>query len=570
MNPELLKVPCAVVQYNKFQGGGIIALSYEAKARGVRRSMRGNDARVVCPDIRLVTVPTANEKADLTRYRNAGSSVFEVCARHSDLCERTSIDEAYLDITLQARTLLSNMDEFKRRLRLSGVMIGTESNLADSDEFEKEIFWKDSLQPENNDTQDSLLAAGSVIVAEIRAAVKDKTGYTLSAGISHNKMLSKLVSGKNKPNKQTVLSSTKVEKLLSRLPLRDLNGFGGKLGDKLIDKCSIKYVGDLKKYSLMKLAKMAIGSEIVRINSATWMSQACRGICTETVKSRIAAKSISCGKTFRGPTRLRSIDNVKEYIDKLSIELAERLQNAKQKHRQVAKLITVSYHTGSKTVKRKGQEINLTGNISKSRSCRCPATPNAVNISKAVMQVLEKELDSECIRAGVTCLYIGASKLENVRDEATGIDTLLKKVVSASTATSESDSHLYIQKPKQAAKRRTGIEQMFTRPLTPYEPNKKPNRSLQAATRVSNDGGDIQQKEETKPTIHNLFFRAKSKSTKSNSSIRIQNQLTWNQVDQTVFRELPSELQKEVMSSIRSEMPQQATRRKRFKWSQKP
>lgn len=63
LDPGLCGVPCAVVQYNKFQGGGIIALSYEAKAKGVKRSMRGNDAKLVCPDIKLVTVPVANEKA---------------------------------------------------------------------------------------------------------------------------------------------------------------------------------------------------------------------------------------------------------------------------------------------------------------------------------------------------------------------------------------------------------------------------------------------------------------------------------------------------------------------------
>jgi len=59
-NPELRGVPCAVVQYNKWQGGGIIALSYEAKAAGVKRSMRGKEAKTCCPDIRLVTVRLNN------------------------------------------------------------------------------------------------------------------------------------------------------------------------------------------------------------------------------------------------------------------------------------------------------------------------------------------------------------------------------------------------------------------------------------------------------------------------------------------------------------------------------
>ena len=44
-NPSLKNRPVAVVQYNQWQGGGIIALSYEAKAAGVKRSMRGEEAK---------------------------------------------------------------------------------------------------------------------------------------------------------------------------------------------------------------------------------------------------------------------------------------------------------------------------------------------------------------------------------------------------------------------------------------------------------------------------------------------------------------------------------------------
>lgn len=48
----------------------LIAVSYEARAAGVKRgSMRGEDAQRVCPDIRLVSVPTMREKADLSKYR---------------------------------------------------------------------------------------------------------------------------------------------------------------------------------------------------------------------------------------------------------------------------------------------------------------------------------------------------------------------------------------------------------------------------------------------------------------------------------------------------------------------
>lgn len=38
-------------------------------------SMRGDDAKNVCPNIQLIQVPVARGKADLNLYRNAGSEV---------------------------------------------------------------------------------------------------------------------------------------------------------------------------------------------------------------------------------------------------------------------------------------------------------------------------------------------------------------------------------------------------------------------------------------------------------------------------------------------------------------
>jgi DNA polymerase eta len=39
------------------------------------RSMRGDEAKRVCPGINLVQVPVARGKADLNLYRSAGSEV---------------------------------------------------------------------------------------------------------------------------------------------------------------------------------------------------------------------------------------------------------------------------------------------------------------------------------------------------------------------------------------------------------------------------------------------------------------------------------------------------------------
>ncbi len=45
----------------------IIAVNYEARAKGVTRNMRGDDAKLQCPQITLVRVPETRGKADLTK-----------------------------------------------------------------------------------------------------------------------------------------------------------------------------------------------------------------------------------------------------------------------------------------------------------------------------------------------------------------------------------------------------------------------------------------------------------------------------------------------------------------------
>lgn len=59
--------------------------------------------------------------------------------------------------------------------------------------------------------RDIKLLVASSIVNEIRVSVKNEAGYECSAGIAHNKTMAKLVSGLNKPNKQTIIPLDKIQ-----------------------------------------------------------------------------------------------------------------------------------------------------------------------------------------------------------------------------------------------------------------------------------------------------------------------------------------------------------------------
>ena len=74
-------------------------MSYEARKFGLTRGMRGDEAKAKCPEIIFAQVPESRGKADLTRYRDASAEVMAVLQTFTDLCERASVDEAYLDLT---------------------------------------------------------------------------------------------------------------------------------------------------------------------------------------------------------------------------------------------------------------------------------------------------------------------------------------------------------------------------------------------------------------------------------------------------------------------------------------
>lgn len=57
-------------------------------------------------------------------------------------------------------------------------------------------------------------AAGAVIAQRLRAAVAQQLRFTCSAGIGPNKLLAKIGSAKNKPNKQTVVLPRAIDSLM--------------------------------------------------------------------------------------------------------------------------------------------------------------------------------------------------------------------------------------------------------------------------------------------------------------------------------------------------------------------
>ncbi|XP_024453355.2 DNA polymerase eta isoform X2 [Populus trichocarpa] len=421
--PELRGLPTAVVQYNEWKGGALIAVSYEARKLGVNRHMRGDDAKEVCPQIHLVQVPVARGKADLNTYRNAGSEVVSILARKGR-CERASIDEVYLDLTDSAEAMLretppESLESINEESRKSHIL-GLKSEDA-NDAQENVSKW---LRRSDANHQDKLLACGALIVSELRMEVLKETQFTCSAGIAHNKMLAKLVSGMNKPAQQTVVPSSSVKGLLESLPIKKMKQLGGKLGTSLQTDLGVSTVGDLLQFSEEKL------QERFGINTGTWLWSIARGINGEEVQGRLLPKSHGAGKSFPGPRALKTIASVQHWLNQLCDELNERICCDLDQNKRIAHTFTV-YASAYKSCDSESYK--------KFPSKSCPLRYGTAKIQEDAFNLfqagLREYIGSHGVKTlghhhngwGITSLSVSASKIvaiPSVRSQNTFMDSI--------------------------------------------------------------------------------------------------------------------------------------------------
>uniref|UniRef100_A0A3Q1HC56 DNA polymerase eta n=1 Tax=Anabas testudineus TaxID=64144 RepID=A0A3Q1HC56_ANATE len=347
LNPALRNTPCVVAQYKTWKGGGIIAVSYEARARGVTRNMWVADAKKLCPDLQVARVRESHGKADLTFYREASVEVIEVMSRFA-VIERASIDEAYMDLTAAVQQRMKTMTDKQieadllRTTYIQGYPQRSsveETSAEDAEQRSRGLQqWLASLPFPPSGEQGSAelqLTVGATIVEEMRAAIEKHTGFRCSAGISHNKVLSKLACGLNKPNRQTVLPLDSATELFNSLPICKIRNLGGKLGTSISETLGIETMGDLTRFSQAELGQH-FGEK-----TGQWLYDLCRGIEFEAVKPRQLPKSIGCSKNFPGRTSLATKDQVQHWLYQLALELEERLTKDREANGRVAKLLTV-------------------------------------------------------------------------------------------------------------------------------------------------------------------------------------------------------------------------------------
>ena len=243
-NPELRGKPVAVGGSSK--RGVVAAASYEARAFGVRSAMPSVTALRQCPDLIFV-------KPRFEAYKAVSRHIREIFARHTDVIQPLSLDEAYLDVT--------------------------------------------------HDKQG--IGSAVKIAKAIRAAIREETGLTASAGVSYNKFIAKLASDQNKPDGICVILPEQGPEFVASLPVRRFHGVGPRTAEKMA-KLGVHTGADLAQKDEIWLSQH-FGSW------GAYLFHAARGIDNRPVNANAVRKSIGAESTYFEDKR--SEDELREALD---------------------------------------------------------------------------------------------------------------------------------------------------------------------------------------------------------------------------------------------------------------
>jgi DNA polymerase-4 len=128
------------------------------------------------------------------------------------------------------------------------------------------------------------------VATRLKAAIRDATSLTASAGVAPNKFLAKIASGWRKPDGLTVIAPERVELFLQKLPVDALWGVGPVTAARLRER-GIERLIDVRCAD-PALLRDAVGTQ------ADWLRQLADGIDDRPVVPDRAAKSCGTENTF--------------------------------------------------------------------------------------------------------------------------------------------------------------------------------------------------------------------------------------------------------------------------------
>lgn len=183
---DLRTIPSAIGGDRESRHGIILAKSMPARAYGVKTAETIGEAMKKCPN--LMIVPPRR-----WIYDENSQKLMDLLREYSSVIEKFSIDEAFADMT---------------------------------------------------GTSDAILSEPLTIAEELRQTIHDRLGFTVNIGVSTNKLLAKMASDLEKPDKVHSLFPGEIREKMWPLPIRDLL-FVGRSTEQKLYNLGIRTIGDL-------------------------------------------------------------------------------------------------------------------------------------------------------------------------------------------------------------------------------------------------------------------------------------------------------------------------------------
>ena len=259
-HPELRGKPIAVG--GDSERGVVATASYEARKFGIHSAMSMSRAKTLCKDLIVV-------QGNHHKYKEVSLQMREIFHEYTDLIEPLSLDEAFLDVTVNK----------------PGIELAVD------------------------------------IALEIKQKIQERLQLTASAGVSYNKLLAKIASDWRKPNGLTTIHPDRAQDFIDQLRVEKIWGVGPKTADTM-HKMGIFTGADLRKVSLDRLTQVFGKTGIL-------FYQFARGIDERPVIVDYERKSVGCERTFEKDIRTKTALTIELYHAVL--ELEERLNRSKFK-----------------------------------------------------------------------------------------------------------------------------------------------------------------------------------------------------------------------------------------------
>lgn len=230
--PDIRLVPSVVSGDPNDRRSIITAASIPAKKLGIKVPIPVSMALRMCPSLVIV-------RGDWEWYKQCSEGFIAICRSYSPVLQQFSIDECFIDMSLRC-------------------------------------------------TRENAVA----VATQLKDQVKSQLGFTVNVGIGSNKLLAKMASDFEKPDKVHTLWSEEVESKMWPLPVRDLLWVGKKTEERLT-AYGIKTIGQLAAIGMGSLTRL------VGQNFAVQLHENANGRDDSPVETEVAeAKSYSAERTF--------------------------------------------------------------------------------------------------------------------------------------------------------------------------------------------------------------------------------------------------------------------------------